>query len=144
MTGSLAVVDANLVIKAVIANPLQERHRALIGRLLSEGCRLIAPTLWTYETTSAVCKAVHFEQLTLSQGQRALVDIATLGVDLITPDSIQTQRAFDWTLRLRRAAAYDSYYLALAETMGCDLWTADLRLFNAANLPWVRTVANDA
>ena len=45
--------------------------------------------------------------------------------------------AFAWTRRLNRAAAYDSFYLALAEGLQCDLWTADRRLFNAVDLPWV-------
>ncbi len=41
-------------------------------------------------------------------------------------------------VRLNRAAAYDSFYLALAESLGCELWTADQRLHNAVDLPWVR------
>jgi predicted nucleic acid-binding protein len=39
---------------------------------------------------------------------------------------------------LNRAAAYDSFYLALAETLQCELWTADRRLRSAIDLPWVR------
>ncbi len=38
-----------------------------------------------------------------------------------------------------RAAAYDSFYLAAAETLGCELWTADRRLVNdRGNQPWVK------
>ena len=140
MTGLSAIIDASLGIKVVIPNPLQEHHRDLIGRLLKQGYRLMAPVLWGYETTSVVCKAVHFEQLTLAEGQEALTELAALAVDLIVPDWEQTQRAFDWTIRLKRAASYDSFYLALAESTGCDLWTADRRLVNAVNLPWVRMV----
>ena len=29
-------------------------------------------------------------------------------------------------------------YLALTESLGCELWTADRRLCNAVDLPWVR------
>jgi predicted nucleic acid-binding protein len=35
---------------------------------------------------------------------------------------------------------FPSYYLALAETIGCEFWTADHHLYNAcqaANLDWV-------
>ncbi len=31
-------------------------------------------------------------------------------------------------------------YLAVAATLGCDLWTGDRRLVNAVNAPWVRWV----
>ena len=51
---------------------------------------------------------------------------------------VQARLAFDWTVRLKRAAAYDSFYLALAETMECELWTAEKRLCNAVDQPWVR------
>jgi hypothetical protein len=37
-------------------------------------------------------------------------------------------------------AAYDSFYLGLAERLGCELWTADRRLRNAVDLPWVRGI----
>ncbi|MBC7227355.1 MAG: type II toxin-antitoxin system VapC family toxin [Thermoflexales bacterium] len=46
-------------------------------------------------------------------------------------------------LQLARAfslpAAYDAHYLALAEQLGADFWTADLRLARAIQdrLPWV-------
>ncbi len=38
-----------------------------------------------------------------------------MSVEIVQPDDAQLQKAFDWTLRLNRAAAYDSFYLALAE-----------------------------
>ena len=53
------------------------------------------------------------------------------------PDKLLAQRAFAWTERLQRAAAYDSFYLALAEVRECDLWTVDKRLARAVDRPWV-------
>jgi hypothetical protein len=41
---------------------------------------------------------------------------------------------------LDRAAAYDSFYLALTESLGRELWTADRHLCSAVALPWVRCV----
>ena len=42
--------------------------------------------------------------------------------------------------RFNRPQAYDSHYLALAEMLGLELWTADERLYNAVKdaLPWVK------
>jgi predicted nucleic acid-binding protein len=72
-----------------------------------------------------------------------LEQLATLGVQLVTPDLEHNQAAFDWTIRLKRAAAYDSYYLALAQSLDCPLWTADSRLFNALKderLEWLHWI----
>jgi predicted nucleic acid-binding protein len=105
---------------------------------MSQGSELVAPALWAYETTSTLWKAVHFGQLTPDEGRRALSQLLGLGVRLVVPDVGQNRQAFEWTLRLKRASAYDSYYLALAEALKCDLWTVDRRLFNAVDVSWVR------
>ena len=61
-----------------------------------------------------------------------------MGVQLVAPGATLSRQAFEWMLWLKRVTAYDSYYLALAEALGCDLWTADRQLANALDLPWVR------
>ena len=103
----------------------------------------VAPVLWIYETTSAIAKAVHFDQLNENQGRQGLEQLDALGVKLFIPDIDQNRIAFDWTLRLKRASAYDSFYLALALALECDLWTADSKLFNAlqeANFGWLHWI----
>lgn len=140
MSGSWAVVDASLALKLVLPDPLREQCRARIDQLMRAGFRLAAPTLWAYETTSTVCRAIHFGHLTAEEGSRVLEHLDALGVQQMPPTQAQNQRALEWSLRLKRAAAYDSYYLVLAEALECDLWTADQRLANAAQMPWVRWV----
>ena len=129
MTDKMVVIDASIAIKAILPNPLQGYCRALVQTFAD--VQPIAPTLWVYETTSAISKAVHFEQLTENEGRQALEQVDALGVRLFVPDLEQNRIAFGWTLRLKRASAYDSFYLALAEALECDLWTADKKLFNA-------------
>ena len=102
---------------------------------------LHAPTLWVYETTTALCKAVFFDLLAVDHAEELLSLFQDLPIELVPPDADQCRRAFAWTCRLKRAAAYDSFYLAAAESLGCELWTADQRLHNAVDLPWVRLVA---
>jgi predicted nucleic acid-binding protein len=132
------VIDAGFALGLVLPGPEQARLEAMAGGWRSAGVRLAAPALWFYEVTSALTKAVHFGALTEDEGRRALGLLAGLEVRLVPPDAPQAALAYDWTLRLRRAAAYDSFYLALAEALGADLWTTDRRLRAAVDLPWVR------
>lgn len=131
------VIDASFAFRLLLPGPLQKHCRTLVTQWQTEGYELCAPTLWLYEITSALCKGVHFGLITRDEGQRALTLAYELGVHLFPPDTAQTTAAFDWTLHLKRAAAYDSFYLALAKTLRSDLWTADKHLFNAAGTSWV-------
>ena len=142
MSESPAVIDANVVLKSILPNALQEECQALLVQLSTH--KLHVPALWSYEVTSALTKAVHLEQVTQDEARKALQEIMALGVILIPPDEAQVQGAFDWTLRLNRAVAYDSYYLVLAESLSCDLWTADRKLVRTVELPWVRWVEDSS
>lgn len=139
MTKSL-VVDASFTFKLLLPGPSQAAIHRLMTEWENDGYTLYAPTLWIYETTSALCNMIRLSNLAPDKGLRALALAQGLGVQLISPDDAQTRLAFDWTVRLRRAAAYDSFYLALAETLRCELWTADERLRNAVDQPWVRWI----
>jgi predicted nucleic acid-binding protein len=137
----LLVLDASVAIKAILPNPLQGHCQALVKTFAE--VQPISPALWAHETTSAIAKTVHFGQITEAEGRQALEQLATLGVQLFTPNLEQNQAAFDWTIRLKRAAAYDCYYLVLAQNLNCDFWTADSRLFNALKderLKWLHWI----
>jgi predicted nucleic acid-binding protein len=132
------VVDASLIFRLILPGSRQAEMQSLVARWLAEGYEMHAPSLWAYELTSALCKTVHFGQVTSEEGERALALGLRLGVRLVAPDDGLVRRAFAWTLRLDRAAAYDSFYLALAEEQGCTFWTADRHLARAVDVPWVR------
>ena len=132
------VVDASVAFRLILPGPQQDHYRSLMTQWVHDGHQLLAPTLWVYEMTSALCRAVRFGELLLEEGQRALGLAQALGIQLMPPDDNQVRLAFEWTVSLNRAAAYDSFYLALAETLGCELWTADKRLARAVNRPWVQ------
>jgi predicted nucleic acid-binding protein len=134
------VVDASLVFRLILPGSQQAEMQSLVARWLADGYEMHAPSLWAYELASALCKTVHFGQVTVEEGERALALALRLGVRLVAPHDEQVRRAFEWTVRLGRAAAYDSFYLALAESLQCELWTADRRLCGAVDLAWVRSV----
>lgn len=140
MTSSV-VIDAGFAFKLLMPNPQRDHIKGLVRQWSQEGRLLHAPTLWLYELTSILTKAVYFGALAPADAEASLTLALDLGVQLVAPDEDQANQALRWTLRLQRAAAYDSFYLALAETLDCELWTADHKLVNAVNLPWVKAVA---
>lgn len=132
------VIDASIVMKAILPNDKQEKCKALIARF--NALQPVAPALWMYEITSAFTKSIHFGILTPDEGRAGLAQAIGLGVELAAPDEHQIELALNWSLKLKRASAYDSFYLALAETLGAEFWTADERLYNAftdARLSWL-------
>ena len=135
-------IDASFAFRLIVPGSYQARCRALASQWENDGYALCAPTLWLYEMTSALCKVVSFGKLTATEGRRSLALVQDLDVELIPPNSAQARLAFDWTMRLNRAASYDSFYLALAESLGCEFWTADKRLHRAVSLPWVRLISD--
>lgn len=131
------VIDASFALNLILPGTRQAHFQTLIEQWEKDGMVLCAPALWLYEITSALSKAVHFGDLTPDEGKRVLALVQKLDIQLRPPDGVQADLAFDWTMRLHRGAAYDSFYLALAEMLECELWTADKRLHNAAAAPWV-------
>jgi len=73
MTEGIVIIDASVAIKAILLNPLQGHCMALVQTFID--VQPFAPALWIYETTSAISKAVHFEQLTESEGRQALEQV---------------------------------------------------------------------
>jgi predicted nucleic acid-binding protein len=134
------VVDASLVFRLLVPNPQQHALRAQVDAWQQGGVALAAPTLWLYELTSAIAKGIHAGQIVEEEGRGLVALVHTFPVDLMAPDVVLGQAALAWSRRLQRANAYDSAYLALAEALHADLWTADRRLANAVSLDWVRYV----
>ena len=140
MTAYLVVVDASFAVRLLLPGPDQSTYRTQAMEWTTNGIEFVAPTLWLYEMTSALTKIARLGDLGPDEARNALALTHQLGVRLVPPDEALTHSAFDWTKRLGRTSAYDSFYLALAERLECELWTADRRLRNAVDVPWVRGI----
>lgn len=136
MTKSL-VVDASFAVRLILHSPEQAPFRDLAEGWQRDGVELYAPTLWLYELTSALRKLMRAGELAPAEARQALALAQQLGVELVAPDDALAQAALEWTVRLNLGAAYDSSYLALAEALQCELWTADRHLCRAVDLAWV-------
>jgi predicted nucleic acid-binding protein len=67
-----------------------------------------------------------------------MIEVQTQPIDLSL-----CRAALNWASRLQQRRAYDALYLALAERMQTEFWTADKRLANAAQqlgVTWVHWI----
>ena len=139
MTGSRICVDANIVIKLVVEEAYSDQARTLWRAWQNEDYQISAPPLLKYEITSVLRKYVSRGLRTLHESRQALQLALAFNIQYLEVVDFHL-RAFELADRLGRPAAYDTHYLALAEHLGCEFWTADERLVNAVQdvLPWVK------
>jgi predicted nucleic acid-binding protein len=124
------VVDASVVLKLVLSEPDSDTVQALWTAWVTTETQIYAPCHLRFEVTSVLRNRVHRGLLTEEEGEAAHRLFLTYNVILVHPEGL-AEAAWATASKLGRPTAYDSYYLALAETMECEFWTADLRLIRA-------------
>jgi predicted nucleic acid-binding protein len=142
-TANWLVVDASVAAKWFV----QEEHSARSRGLITSGAILLAPDLIVPEVGNVFLKKVRQGTMSLSAFAEA-VDAIDLFLTLIP-----SGRVFFGALTLafeHGRSFYDSLYVTLAMEEGCQLVTADERLYNALrtalpdNLLWVGDLPESA
>jgi predicted nucleic acid-binding protein len=124
------VVDASLAIKWVLKEPYADKALALASEWAAAQTRPAAPCLLLVEATNVLHRRVVLGHISLSQARQLLAGLLNLGIEIRESPQMHF-RAMELAQELRRPAVYDTHYLALADILGCDLWTADERFFNS-------------
>lgn len=142
MSGTV-VVDTSIVIKWVLYEPDSPFAQALLSEWINKEMEIRAPVLLGYEITNILYQKVRKGEITHAQAYKALT--RALKSDLVLDSSTGTVlnlKAMEFADRFHLPAAYDAYFLALAERRGCELWTADTRMWRAVrgHLDWVHTL----
>ena len=140
MPSSWLCVDANLVIR-LVAGPADEAVRRLWEQWDTAGRQLAAPTLLRYEVTNALYRYQKLGWITAPAVGLALRAALALPVRLYGEADLHA-RALDIAGRFSLPAAYDAHYLALAERLDGEFWTADRTLARIVqpSLSWVHLV----
>ena len=140
MNNSWLCVDANLVIRLVV-DPADEAVRSLWGRWDSEGRQLAAPTLLPYEVANALYRYQKLGYIGAAAVELAFKAALSLPLKLHGKPELHW-RALALADRFSLPAAYDAHYLALAELLEGEFWTADGGLARAvqSSLDWVHLV----
>jgi len=134
-------VDASLALKLVLPESDSDLAQAQWQDWVGAAVEIIAPDLFTYETTSVLRNRVYRKEITQSEADEALRILASLDITYHQPGAIR-QSAWELGRRFNRPTAYDAFYLALAQDEGFSLWTGDKRLYNAVKdqLRWVHVL----
>ncbi len=140
MSDSSLCVDANLVIR-LVADPKDEAVRQTWEQWDADHRQIAAPTLLCYEVSNALYRYQQAGMMSTSAVRLALKAALALPIRLYGDRELHG-RALDLAERFSLPAAYDAHYLALADVLGGEFWTADRRLGRAVqdDLPWVHVV----
>jgi predicted nucleic acid-binding protein len=135
------VVDASLAVKWVITEPYSPEAIELLAGWVADAVDVGAPPLFAYEVANALHRRAIDGTIPVGTVDASLDEVCR-SVRFHNLDLALVKRAVAIATETGRRAAYDAQYIALAESLGCELWTADERLWNAvrSRFPFVRWV----
>jgi len=121
----MTVVDASVVLKWFLPGETGAPEALeLRARHVSDEHPVAAPDLLFYEVANTLAIT---SRLQPEEADAAWQSLLAVGVLVHAPDDVLVLRAMDLA-RDAAITAYDASYIALAERLGCDLVTADLKL----------------
>lgn len=135
------VVDASVAFKWLVEEQNSDKATALVRLSDDNGILLAAPTIMPFEVANALHRRVVRGDLSLEAAVELMQHLISIGVKLHHPPSIH-QRALQLANQFSQGAVYDAHYLALAETLDCEMWTADQKFHRAnyqaaQNVRWI-------
>lgn len=135
------VVDASLAVKWLVEEEYSDRATALTLLWGEQGIQPIGPSLLPFEVANALHRRVARGEMDAEAAGDLLQDMMAVGVALTETPGLH-RRALELASQLRQGAVYDAHYLALAESLDCELWTADQRFYRAVspsigNVRWI-------
>ena len=139
----MVVIDASLAVKVVVEEEYTVETRARFRSWQIAGLPLVAPDFMASEFATALRKKIAEGILTNEGAKLLLTGLYRSGIDFL-PSRPLHNRAIDLTVELNQRLAYDSHYLALAESLDCEFWIADQPFYRAArnSYPRVRWIGN--
>ena len=131
MNESPKVVDASLAVKWLVEEEDSEKAHALSSHWADSGVKVAAPYVMLAEVSNALHRKVVGGEIALESATGILENLSAHEIEFQNPPNIHAG-ALRLADRLDQGAVYDSIYLALAERLDCELWTADRRFYRAA------------
>lgn len=136
------VVDASLALKWTVVEQDSDTALDVLREWESNDTRPTVPSWFSCELANILFRLVLRGELTMTAAEAnhdAVMQLVTVAGD----DPADARRAMVIAKQADQKAVYDAMYVALAERLGCELWTADDRFVRAvkAALPFVRSLS---
>ena len=137
----IVVVDASLAFKWLVSEENSDLAQSISRSWANNGIQAAAPYLMPVEVANALHRRVVRGELAVEDAVRLLEYLLASGIEL-RDDSNLHGRALQVSSRLRQGAVYDPHYLALADILDCEYWTADESFYRSAapsaqNVHWI-------
>jgi predicted nucleic acid-binding protein len=138
------VVDANVIVDLVapdvaVGNPAER----LVADLTADALEITAPAIARLESSDALLTGIRRGRWNGEAADRAFAALVEIPV-VISDIPKDWERAFELARRYDNWPVYGMVYVALAERLGTEFYTADDRLRSRlAHLPWIRGVSQD-
>lgn len=134
---SRVCVDASLAVRWIIPEDYSEQALDLLAFWGQTQTELFAPTHLLYEVNSTLRFLVSQKVISDEIGDGAFSRLRKLRIRLTSRSAI-FPLAWKLARELNQPTTYDTVYLALAQMLDCELWTADRKFYHA-----VRTQARE-
>jgi predicted nucleic acid-binding protein len=141
-------IDASVAAKWVFEEEYSQQAVALAEDCRKTRQRLVGPALLPVEVSNVVRLRISRDGLSLADAEDALERFLAFSVALRPNTSREQEALYVRALRLAvehdLPAVYDAQYIALAETLGCTLWTDDRRLLRllGGRVAYVKWIAD--
>ncbi len=125
------IIDANATLALFLRLPYSEKVDRQMQAWQAQQARLAVPTLWEYECLTGLRRAVTLQLISEKDAGGMIEDLFALEFQRIAPTLELHRLAMQWAGRINQSKVYDAQYLALAESLSAEFWTADQRLANS-------------
>lgn len=133
------VVDCSITSGWFLQDEISVSAQRLLKRVLEEKIALIVPELWWYETLNVLRSAVIRGRISREDARKSLYFLEEVPLETVNSTRIG-HAAILGLAQEQGLSAYDATYLALAETRGCGLVTADRHLLDLGQkFPFITT-----
>lgn len=140
------VIDAGVFIVRALNEPLADTADQCLMWMWQHDYQIAAPTLFRYEITSVLRKAVHRGRIAPDTAQVFQRAIFAYNIIYFLDDQLLA-RAQEIAASLNMPTAYDAQYVAVGERLGAPVWTADRKFAAAAashGVRWLGDFSPDA